>query len=77
MIAPSRLEIARSHEIVAEIHDKRGQLDKALPHLREAVTLKEDILAETDPEMLSSWNVLASGCMRWSRPRRTCRPRAR
>jgi len=59
-----RLDVSRSHEIIAEIHDKRRELDRAIPHLRKAVSHKEAILSESDPEMLSSWNILASVCMR-------------
>lgn len=62
-----QLEIARSHEIIAEIHDKRGEHDRALPHLQEAVAHKEAILSEGDPDVLSTWNTLAGVCVRLRR----------
>lgn len=55
-----RLDIARSHEVIAEIHDQRGELERAMKHLELAVKQKEEMLAEGDPDLLNSWNVYAS-----------------
>ncbi|CAE8701769.1 unnamed protein product [Polarella glacialis] len=59
-----KLDIARSHEIIAEIHEKRGELKRALPHLRWALDAKESILSETDPELVSVLNMLAAVCIK-------------
>lgn len=62
-----RLDIAQSHEIIAEIHDMRGEFDRAVPHLWEAIFHKEAVLNELDPDLLSSRNVIASLLMRSGR----------
>eukprot|EP00928_Gymnodinium_smaydae_P029228 TRINITY_DN22076_c0_g2_i1.p1 TRINITY_DN22076_c0_g2~~TRINITY_DN22076_c0_g2_i1.p1 ORF type:complete len:1306 (-),score=298.41 TRINITY_DN22076_c0_g2_i1:24-3941(-) len=59
-----RLEVARSSEIIAEIHEQRGELDRALPFMLEAVAIKEETLDEMDPEQLTTWNILAMMCMK-------------
>lgn len=59
-----RLEIARSQEIVAEIHEKIGEPHRALDFLRKAVEHKEEILCDSDPELLSTWNSYAGSCFK-------------
>jgi len=54
-----RLEIARTQEIIAEIHEKCGEPHRSLEFLKQAVAHKEGILSDSDPELLSTWNIYA------------------
>eukprot|EP00438_Fugacium_kawagutii_P021757 Skav204652 [mRNA] locus=scaffold949:93319:98221:- [translate_table: standard] len=58
------LHIARSHEIIAEIHDKCEDLDRAREHLMAALRYKHEILDAADPDLFSTLNVYAGVCSR-------------
>eukprot|EP00931_Biecheleriopsis_adriatica_P059780 TRINITY_DN35834_c0_g1_i1.p1 TRINITY_DN35834_c0_g1~~TRINITY_DN35834_c0_g1_i1.p1 ORF type:complete len:1334 (+),score=318.69 TRINITY_DN35834_c0_g1_i1:154-4155(+) len=58
------VEIARSHEIIAEIHDKCGDLQRAYKHLIQSRELKGANLDDTDPDMFTCLNILSSVCSR-------------
>ncbi|CAK9039728.1 unnamed protein product [Durusdinium trenchii] len=58
------LHIARSHEIIAEIHDKCEDLERAREHLIASLQYKRRILDAVDPDLFSTLNVYASVCSR-------------
>lgn len=61
------LHIARSHEIIAEIHDKGEDLERAREHLIAALQYKKRILDAGDPDLFSTLNVYAGVCSRSGR----------
>ena len=61
------LHIARSHEIVAEVHDKCEDLERARDHLMASLQYKKDILDAADPDLFSTLNLYASVCARSGR----------
>lgn len=64
VLEQQRLEVARMHEVIAEIHDKMGNPTKSVKHMRQAVMYKEDVLGDMDPEMVTSWNVFSAVSLR-------------
>ena len=61
------LHIARSHEIVAEVHDKCEDLERARDHLMASLQYKKEILDAADPDLFSTLNMYASVCARSGR----------
>eukprot|EP00746_Dinoflagellata_sp_MGD_P124905 gnl/MRDRNA2_/MRDRNA2_59560_c0_seq1.p1 gnl/MRDRNA2_/MRDRNA2_59560_c0~~gnl/MRDRNA2_/MRDRNA2_59560_c0_seq1.p1 ORF type:complete len:1333 (+),score=356.11 gnl/MRDRNA2_/MRDRNA2_59560_c0_seq1:239-4237(+) len=55
-----KLDIAESHEIIAEIYDKLGNLALSMEHLEQAVDAKEGVLDALDPEYITPVNLLAT-----------------
>ena len=61
------LHIARSHEIIAEVHDKCEDLERARDHLMASLQYKKEILDASDPDLFSTLNMYASVCARSGR----------
>ena len=61
------LHIARSHEVIAEIHDKCEDLDRARDHLSASLQYKKEILDAADPDLFSTLNMYAGVCARSGR----------
>ncbi|CAJ1360351.1 unnamed protein product, partial [Effrenium voratum] len=58
------LQVARSHEVIAEIHDKCEDLQRAREHLLASLQYKKQILDPADPDLFSTLNIFASVCAR-------------